>query len=75
MFIRGEALVDTVTLTFAISGKRGEWAVTITQPGGIVTEDETVEASWYPLFTEMLRAAFENANRRRFPERHREAVR
>lgn len=75
MLIRGEALIDTVTLAFTISGKRGEWAVSVTAPGNIATSDETVEATWYPLFTEMLASAFENANRRRFPERHREVVR
>jgi hypothetical protein len=75
MLIRGEALIDTVTMAFTISGKRGEWRVTVTGPGNITTEDETVEATWYPLFTEMLRAAFEGANRRRFPARHSEAVR
>jgi hypothetical protein len=37
--------------------------------GGVVTSDETVERTWFPLFSEMLSTAFENANRRRFPER------
>jgi hypothetical protein len=68
MLIRGEALIDTITLAFTISGKRREWSVTITAPGGM-TQDETVAAIWYPLLNEMLAAAFESANRRRFPER------
>ena len=74
MLIRGEALIDTITLAFTISGKRREWSVTITAPGGIMTQDETVAATWYPLLNEMLAAAFESANRRRFPERQRETV-
>jgi hypothetical protein len=67
MLIRGEALIDTITLAFTIGGKRGEWSVSITAPGGVVTSDETTEKTWYPLLTEMLAAAFESANRRRFP--------
>ena len=55
MFIKGEALEGTITVSFTISGKRGEWRVSITAPGGIVTEDETVEASWDQLFKELLR--------------------
>jgi len=69
MLIKGEALIQTFTFGFSISGHRNEWRIAITSPGNITTEDETVEATWYPLFSEMLRAAFESANRRRFPER------
>ena len=68
MFIRGDALVDTITISFAISGSRGDWKITTTS-GGITAEDETVERTWFPLFSEMLATAFENANRRRFPQR------
>jgi hypothetical protein len=67
MFIRGEALVDTVTISFTISGSRGDWTIQTTSPGNITKEDQTTEKTWYPLLTEMLAAAFENANRRRFP--------
>ncbi len=49
MLIRGEALIETITLAFTISGKRGEWAVSITAPSGVVTSDETTEKTWYPL--------------------------
>ena len=69
MLIRGEALIETITLAFTISGQRNEWSVTITQPGGIVTQDETVEATWYPLLNEMLAAAHEAAIKRQFPGR------
>jgi hypothetical protein len=69
MLLKGEVLIESVTLNFAIHGKRNEWTVTIVAPGGITTEDETVEATWYPLFNEMLSAAYEGACRRRFPER------
>jgi hypothetical protein len=69
MFLKFEALVGTITLTGTVSGKRGEWAVTITAPGGITRSDETVEKDWAPLFNEMLAAAHEAAIRQRFPER------
>ena len=59
MLIRGEALIETITLAFTISGKRGEWAVSITAPGGVVTSDETTERTWFPLFTEMLASSYE----------------
>ena len=69
MLIRGEALVDTVTIAFTISGPRNDWNVTITTSGGITGTDATIERTWFPLFTEMLAAAFESANRHRFPGR------
>ena len=75
MLIRGEVLIDTFTLAFTVSGSRGDWSVTVTAADGIETKDETCEATWYPLFSEMLTTAFKNAQRRRFPERHKEAVR
>ena len=74
MLIKGEALIQTFTFGFAISGQRGDWTVAITSPGNVVTEDATVERTWYPLFTEMLAAAYENAQRKRFPERRSEAM-
>ena len=69
MFIKGEALVGTVTVAFTISGQKNDWTVTVTSPDGVVTTDETVESRPYVLFSEMLTAAVEGANRRRFPER------
>ena len=75
MFIKGEALVGTVTVSFTISGQKNDWAVSITAPGEIVTTDETVELTPYPLFSEMLRTAVENANRRRGIPAQREAAR
>ena len=75
MFLKFEALVGTVTLTGTVSGQRGEWAVSITAPGSITTSDETTERTWFPLFSEMLAAAADGANRRRFPERPSEAAR
>lgn len=75
MLLKFEALIGTITLTGSVSGKRGEWCVSITAPGGVVTSDETTERTWFPLFSEMLSAAFENANRRRFPERQNEVMR
>ena len=74
MLIKGEVLSGTITVSFTISGKRNEWEVTITAPGGIVTTSETVELTPYPLFSEMLRTAVENANRRRGISAQREAM-
>jgi hypothetical protein len=68
MLIRGDALIDTITISFTISGSRGDWKITTTS-GGITAEDETVERTWFLLFSEMLSTAFKSANRRRFPER------
>jgi hypothetical protein len=68
MLIRGEALIDTITLAFTVSGQKNDWKITVTS-GGVTTEDETVERTWFLLFSEMLSTAFESANRRRFPER------
>ena len=72
MLIRGDALIDTITISFTISGSRGDWKITTTS-GGIIAQDETVERTWFPLFSEMLSTAFENASRRRFPERQQQA--
>lgn len=76
MLIKGEALAGTVTVSFTISGNRGEWSVSVTAPGNVTTSDETTERTWYPLFSEMLATAVESANRRRgIPERQRETAR
>lgn len=69
MLIKGEALISTVTLGFAVSGERGNWKVSISAPGSVTKENETTERTWFPLFTEMLSDAYETAQRRRFPER------
>jgi hypothetical protein len=72
MLIRGEALVDTVTLAFTISGKRGERKVSMTAPGATATEDETAEATWYLLLNEMLLATYETVRHKRYPAREAE---
>lgn len=69
MLLKGEALVGTITLGFSVHGERGSWKVSISAPGGTASEDETTEASWFPLFSEMLSMAYEDVCRRRFPER------
>jgi hypothetical protein len=68
MLLKFEALIGTVTLTGSVSGKRGEWAITVNGPGGFTRSDETVEKDWAPLLNEMLAAAHEAVIRRRFPE-------
>ena len=72
MLMRGEALIDTVTLAFTISGKRGEWKVSVTAPGATATEDETAEANWYLLLNEMLLATYVTVRRKRYPAREAE---
>jgi len=69
MLIKGEVLIETVKLSFAVSGKRGEWKVGVTAPGNITKEDETIEASWFELFNELLADVYTKACNRRFPER------
>jgi len=56
MLLKFECLIGTVTLTGAVSGKRYEWQVTVSAPGGITRTDETVERHWAPLLDEMLTA-------------------
>jgi hypothetical protein len=67
MLIRGEALINTVTLAFTISGERGDWKVSMTAPGATATEDETAEATWYLLLNEMLLAAYETVRPQTIP--------
>jgi hypothetical protein len=69
MFLKFEALIGTVTMTGSVSGKRNEWSVSVTGPGGVTKTDETVEKDWSPLLNEMLAAAHDDAICRRFPER------
>lgn len=76
MLIRGEVLIETVTLSFAVSGKRGEWKVTVTSaPGGATSEDETSETSWFALWNELIADAYSKACNRRFPDRIRAQAR
>jgi len=75
MLIRGEALIETITLAFTVFGQRGDWCVTVTAADGIEAKDETCEREWFPLFTEMLNTAFKNASKRRFPQLSRYAAR
>jgi hypothetical protein len=75
MLIKGEALISTVTLNFAVHGKRHEWTVTVTAPGGISKTDETVERHWAPLLDEMLVAAHDAVLRNRSLKRgHTQAI-
>jgi len=68
MLLKGEALINTFTIGFAVHGERGEWKASISAPGQIVLERETREASPYRLLEELLAAAFD-ACCKRFPER------
>jgi hypothetical protein len=72
MFMKFEILSGVTTLTGTVSGSRGDWTVRV--PGNVTKENQTTEKLWLALFNEMVSAAFESANRRRHPERHREAV-
>jgi hypothetical protein len=74
MVLRGEAQIQAYTFGFTVAGQRGDWTVTITSPGGIKTEDETSERTWFPLFSELLSEAYHTAQRKRFPERRPEAM-
>jgi hypothetical protein len=67
--VRGEVQIQSFTLGFTVAGERNNWTVVITSPGGIKTEDTTVERTWFPLFSEMLSEAYHSAQKKRFPER------
>jgi hypothetical protein len=69
MLIRGEALIATITLSFAIHGERNAWNVTVTAPGGVVNEADTHDATPYAVFNEMLAEGYEAAMRHRSPAR------
>lgn len=65
MLLKGEALIQSFTFGFSIHGQRNDWKVSVTQPGGIVSECETQEATPYALFNEMLADAYEAASHQR----------
>jgi len=69
MLLKFECLISTVTLTGTVSGKRNEWTVCVSGPGGYARTSETVERDWAPLLNEMLANAHDAAIRKRFPER------
>jgi hypothetical protein len=69
VLLKGEALIDSFTLGFAISGKRNDWKVSVTGPGDIAEEAETRAATPYELFDEMLLSVYAAAVRYRFPGR------
>jgi hypothetical protein len=75
MFMKFEVLTGTVTLSGTVSGKRGDWTVRITSPGGVTTEDQTTERTWFPLWTELVSAASDNEKRKRVPSARPEAMR
>jgi len=53
-----------VKLAFTVSGERGEWVVRVT--GEVTTtENETVEKSWFPLWSEMIATAGQAIRRKR----------
>ena len=72
MVIRGECQIDVFTFGFTVHGQRGDWTLAVTAPsfpGNTTSEDTTTEPTWYPLFNEMISAAYESACRQRFPGR------
>jgi hypothetical protein len=67
MLLKGEALIQSYTFAFSIYGQRNDWKITVTAPGNIVTERETGEATWFPLFSEMLADAHAAASHNKIP--------
>jgi hypothetical protein len=65
--LQGTALVGAFTFSFSAHGKRGEWHVAVTTPGGITSERETQEDKPYGLLNEMLVAALDSASHQRIP--------
>ena len=54
MVLKGEALIDSFTLSYAIHGKPREWTVNVSTVGNIASECQTEEESPWPLLMEML---------------------
>ncbi len=52
--LRGEAAIDAFSLSFKVHGENGRWRVSVTGPGNISEECETVEENPWPLLSEML---------------------
>jgi hypothetical protein len=65
MYMRFECLEGVTTLSGTVSGECFDWKVTVTAPGNITTEDTTGERQWFTLWSELVTAAFKNANKRR----------
>ena len=65
MVLQGTALIQSYTFSFAAHGKRGEWHVAVTAPGGITSECETREATPYGLLDQMLLDALGTASHTR----------
>jgi hypothetical protein len=58
MVINGTVLAGSFTLSFVIHGKPRDWHLSVKTPGGQESECDTQEVTPYPLFDEMLSAAF-----------------
>jgi hypothetical protein len=68
MVLRGEALIQSITLGFSIAGERGDWRVNVTGPGHIANDSETQDAMPYQLLHAMLLTTFSEVARQ-FPSR------
>jgi hypothetical protein len=69
MLLKGEALIQSVTLNFACHGERGDWRVSVSfGPGHISNDSETQDAMPYTLLDAMLKTTYAEVASR-FPER------
>jgi hypothetical protein len=68
MVLRGEALIQAVTLGFSVAGERGDWRINVTGPGHIENDSETNAESPYILLDAMLKTTFSEVARK-FPQR------
>ncbi len=66
--LKGEAQIDAFTLGFNVHGENGHWRVSVSGPGNISDECETVEDNPWPLLVEMLTEGV-NEICRKFPRR------
>jgi hypothetical protein len=65
MLLRGECLIQSVTLNFAVHGERGAWHINVSfAPGHIENESETKEPMPYDLLHAMLVATFSEVARK-----------
>ena len=68
MLITGEALIQTLTLNFAVHGERNNWRVNVSGPGHIQNDAETQDSTPYNLLDAMLLTTFSEVAHR-FPDR------
>jgi len=54
MLLKGDCLIESYTLNFAIHGVASHWTVSVSAPGNYSDERQSMEQSPWPLLTSMI---------------------